>query len=125
MIEICAFFNNLLLVDYDRVLSEYTTILKTHFYRDNGESPRQKEKREQKAASETGKESRNTGLSRKPRPSMNQLDEENKQALEKELEKAEAGSPSKASCSTAEKEKQQLEEAVQSVSEKLIDHLFN
>ena len=32
MIEICFFFRNLLEVDYDRVLTEYSDILKTHFF---------------------------------------------------------------------------------------------
>ncbi len=39
MIEICLFFRNLLEVDYDRVLTEYTEILRQHFFEDDILSP--------------------------------------------------------------------------------------
>lgn len=76
MIEICCFFRNLLLVDYDRVLTEYTAILKTHFYSISANlSPRKLEPRPSDVKLiDSMKESRNMSLSKKPRQSMNQLD---------------------------------------------------
>lgn len=89
MIEICSFFRNLLLVDYDRVLTEYTAILKTHFYNKSANlSPRREHRPSDAKLLESMKESRNLSLSKKPRTGMNQLDEESPQILERELDKA-------------------------------------
>lgn len=74
MIEICSFFSNLLLVDYDRVLTEYTAILKTHFYSQSStQSPRRPPEIRPSDAKllESMKESRNLSLSKKPRTGMN------------------------------------------------------
>lgn len=148
MIEICFFFRNLLEVDYDRVLTEYSDILKTHFFEEEEEVVASQRARSKTTKSPrlpsifNGDSSNKLGVvnesksmrSEDAAPLIVESRLEDKEGANEEEVIHKSPTPSvdrNLSSSMVEmskldrKDKKAIEEAVKTVSDELINHLFN